>query len=80
MSSLTFDDKFFKQIKGTAMVSPLLVVIAEIAIQYIEEKNIHKLDVILKFLGNYVEDVFIVSINEDLTEILLLANSICLSI
>lgn len=61
------------------MDSPLLDVITEIVMQYIEDKINHKLGVMLKFWSMYV-DIFIVSRNEDLYETLAIANSICPSI
>lgn len=57
------------------MGSSSSAVIAENLMQYIDDKIINKLSVMLKFWRRYVEDIFIVSGNEDLTEILPTANS-----
>lgn len=47
---------------------------------YREDKIIYKLDAMLKFWQKYTEVVFIVSKNEDLSEILAVTNLICPSI
>lgn len=72
----TFYDKCFKQING----SLLSVVIVVIVMLNIDDKIIQKLNIILKFWRKYVDILFLVSRNENLTEILAITNSICPSI
>lgn len=73
-------ETFFKQIKGTAMGLPLSMIIADLVMQYVENKIIQKSDQAIKLNKRYVDDVFLVARDEDLPKILEIANSICSSI
>lgn len=60
-----FNEKYFQQINGTLLGSPLSVIICEIVVQYIEI-FFDNAGYLIKFWCRYVEDVFVVAEYRDL--------------
>lgn len=72
---LIFNDTFFKQIKGTVMLSlPLSDNHRTCDVIYWEE-NIHKADHALQLLKRYIGNVFLVAWSADISKRFITANS-----
>jgi len=65
----TFNNKFFKQIFGTPMGSPLSPILADIVLQDIEEAALSLLPTTLPFYVRYVDDILLAAPNNLLDKI-----------
>ena len=57
---LKFYNKFFRQIHGTAMGSPVLVVVANLVMEYVEERAIDSFGQQLRVRKRFVDDTFVI--------------------
>lgn len=71
-----YKDKYYRQIKGTAMGSPVSVHIAEIVMQFIENEINVRLGRKIYFWSRYVDDIFVVSSFDNFDIIFSTANSV----
>lgn len=65
-----FKDKFYKQIDGCAMGSPIALTIAQMVMEYLEENVIKNLNIPILFFKRYVDDCLLAVPNNNINDIL----------
>jgi len=70
-----FNNKFYRQIFGTPMGSPLSPILADIVLQDIEEVALGRIPAVLPFYIRYVDDILLAAPNNLLNIILKIFNS-----
>ncbi|XP_018367481.1 PREDICTED: uncharacterized protein LOC108763996 [Trachymyrmex cornetzi] len=71
-----FNGKYYKQIFGTPMGSPLSPIVADMVMQDLEETALGLLPVRLSFYYQYVDDVILAAPSESIDDILCVFNSL----
>jgi len=74
-SYFVYNNIYYKQTFGTPMGSPLSPIVADIVLQDIENKALHKINKKLQFYYRYVDDILLAAQPNDINTILQLFNS-----